>query len=146
MNGYGNENGFMNNSFHKEGESHRNSRLPQAQAHHQGNTEKRHIMETLDRGYSDLYRNSSEEIVLKSLMENPMGISAPSMEMLGFKNISQTLRGDSEELFNSWLLNGEARILISLLLSLTHCSSNGLCLGFGQTSLISCPSSYRENI
>ncbi|KAH7692907.1 hypothetical protein IHE45_01G096600 [Dioscorea alata] len=113
MNGYGNENGCMNNSLHKEGESYRNSRLPQAQTHQQGNTEKRHIMETLDRGYSDLYRNSSEEIVLKSLMENPMGISAPSMEMLGFKNISQTLRGDSEELFNSWLLNGEIPGFIS---------------------------------
>ncbi|KAM0945700.1 putative protein CYCLOPS [Dioscorea sansibarensis] len=107
MNGNGNENGFMNNSLHRGGGSHHSSRLPQAQAHQQGNIEKRHIMETLERGYSDLYRNSSEEIVLKSLMENPMGISAPSMEMLGFKNISQTLRGDSEELFNSWLLNGE---------------------------------------
>lgn len=59
------------------------------------------------RGYSDLLRNTSEEIVLKSLMENPIGISAPSMEMMGFKNISQTLRGDSEELFNSWLMNKE---------------------------------------
>jgi len=41
-----------------------------------------------------------------------MGVAAtPSMEMLGFKNMSQGLREDSEELFNSWLMNGEARIL-----------------------------------
>jgi len=61
------------------------------------------------RGFSDLLRNSSEEMFLKTLMENPIGISAPSMEMLGFRNISQSFRGDSEELFNSWLMNGEAR-------------------------------------
>ncbi|KAK1304069.1 hypothetical protein QJS10_CPB11g00063 [Acorus calamus] len=37
----------------------------------------------------------------------------PSMEMLGFKNISQPFRVDSEELFDSWLNNGEAGDLIS---------------------------------
>ncbi|KAK1261334.1 hypothetical protein QJS04_geneDACA008936 [Acorus gramineus] len=58
------------------------------------------------RGYSDLYRNSSEELFLKSLMESSVGM--PSMEMLGLKNISQPFRVDSEELFNSWLNNGEA--------------------------------------
>ncbi|KAJ0964431.1 hypothetical protein J5N97_029553 [Dioscorea zingiberensis] len=78
MNGDGNEKGFVNNSLHNVGGSHHNSRLPQAQVRQQGNTQK-HIMETLGRGYSDLYRNSSEEIVLKSLMENPMGISAPKL-------------------------------------------------------------------
>ncbi|KAK1273464.1 hypothetical protein QJS04_geneDACA012224 [Acorus gramineus] len=57
------------------------------------------------RGYSDLYRNSSEELFLKSLMESSVGM--PSMEMLGFKNISQPFRVDSEELFDSWLNNGE---------------------------------------
>ncbi|PKA60803.1 hypothetical protein AXF42_Ash006437 [Apostasia shenzhenica] len=64
-------------------------------------------MEMEGRGFSDLLRNTSEEIFLKTMMENPIGISAPSMEMLGFKNITQTFRGDSEELFNSWLMNGE---------------------------------------
>lgn len=59
------------------------------------------------RGFSDLLRNTSEEIFLKTMMENPIGITAPSMEMLGFKNISQSFRGDSEELFTSWLSNGE---------------------------------------
>ncbi|PKA61134.1 hypothetical protein AXF42_Ash006030 [Apostasia shenzhenica] len=64
-------------------------------------------MEMEGRGFSDLLRNTSEEIFLKSMMENPIGSSAPSLEMLGFKNISQSFRGDSEELFNSWLMNGE---------------------------------------
>ncbi|KAG0502096.1 hypothetical protein HPP92_002168 [Vanilla planifolia] len=64
-------------------------------------------MEMEGRGFSDLLRNTSEEIFLKTMMENPIGITAPSMEMLGFKNITQSFRGDSEELFNSWLTNGE---------------------------------------
>ncbi|XP_020242384.1 STE20-like serine/threonine-protein kinase [Asparagus officinalis] len=59
------------------------------------------------RSFSELLRNSSEEMFLKTVMENPIGISAPSMEMLGFRNITQSFRGDSEELFNSWLMNGE---------------------------------------
>ncbi|KAL5724638.1 hypothetical protein ACHQM5_007870 [Ranunculus cassubicifolius] len=60
------------------------------------------------RGFSDFCRNSSEEIFLKSLMDNSMGMPAPTMEMLNFKNLSQTLRADSEELFNNWLTNGES--------------------------------------
>lgn len=80
-------------------------------------------MEMEGRGLSDLFRNTSEEIFLKAVMENSMGVAAaPSMEMLGFKNMSQGLREDSEELFNSWLMNGEARILnifLSFLLSLS---------------------------
>ena len=63
------------------------------------------------RGLSDLFRNTSEEIFLKAVMEKMGVAAAPSMEMLGFKNMSQGLREDSEELFNSWLMNGEARIL-----------------------------------
>lgn len=60
------------------------------------------------RGLSDLFRNTSEEIFLKAMMENSMGVAAaPSMEMLGFRNMSQSFREDSEELFNSWLTNGE---------------------------------------
>ncbi|PKU76550.1 protein CYCLOPS isoform X1 [Dendrobium catenatum] len=64
-------------------------------------------MEMEGRGFSDLLRNTSEEIFLKTMMENPIGITAPSMEMLGFKNITQSFRGDSEELFNNWLTTGE---------------------------------------
>ncbi|XP_020582052.1 uncharacterized protein LOC110025752 isoform X2 [Phalaenopsis equestris] len=65
------------------------------------------FMDMEGRGFSDLLRNTSEEIFLKTMMENPIGITAPSMEMLGFKNISQSFRGDSEELFNNWLTSGE---------------------------------------
>ncbi|CAN6348497.1 unnamed protein product [Urochloa humidicola] len=65
-------------------------------------------MEMEGRGLSDLFRNTSEEIFLKAMMENSMGVAAaPSMEMLGFRNMSQSFREDSEELFNSWLMNGE---------------------------------------
>ncbi|XP_008648753.1 protein CYCLOPS isoform X2 [Zea mays] len=66
-------------------------------------------MEMEGRGLSDLFRNTSEEIFLKAVMENSMGVAAapPSMEMLGFKAMSQGLREDSEELFNSWLMNEE---------------------------------------
>ncbi|XP_062227880.1 protein CYCLOPS-like [Phragmites australis] len=65
-------------------------------------------MEMEGRGLSDLFRNTSEEIFLKAVMENSMGVmAAPSMEMLGFRNMSQSFREDSEELFNSWLTNGE---------------------------------------
>ncbi|KAL6861418.1 hypothetical protein ACP4OV_017118 [Aristida adscensionis] len=65
-------------------------------------------MEMDGRDLSDLFRNTSEEIFLKAVMENSMGVAAaPSMEMLGFRNMSQSFREDSEELFNSWLMNGE---------------------------------------
>ncbi|KAK2979256.1 hypothetical protein RJ640_001646 [Escallonia rubra] len=63
-------------------------------------------MEMAGRGYSDFYRNTSEELFLKSLMEGSIGV--PTMEMLGFKNLSHNFRTDSEELFKSWLRNGEA--------------------------------------
>ena len=68
----------------------------------------KNFMETEGRGYSDFYRNTSEELFLKSLMESPVGMPVPTMEMLGFKNLSNTFRTDSEELFKSWLTNGEA--------------------------------------
>ncbi|KAI4327968.1 hypothetical protein L6164_020370 [Bauhinia variegata] len=41
------------------------------------------------------------------MMENPIGMQVPTMEMLGFKVVSQNLRTDSEELFKRWLTNGE---------------------------------------
>ncbi|XP_024038634.1 uncharacterized protein LOC18040437 isoform X3 [Citrus clementina] len=56
---------------------------------------------------SEMYRNNSEELFLKSLMETSIGLPVPTMEMLGFKNLSQGFRTDSEELFKSWLTNGE---------------------------------------
>ncbi|KAK8537830.1 hypothetical protein V6N12_043976 [Hibiscus sabdariffa] len=64
-------------------------------------------METEGRQFSDFYRNSSEEMFIKSLMETSIGMPVPTMEMLGFKNLSQNFRADSEELFRSWLTNGE---------------------------------------
>ncbi|KAK2979253.1 hypothetical protein RJ640_001643 [Escallonia rubra] len=48
-------------------------------------------MEMEGRGYSDFYRNKSEELFLKSLLT--------TIEMLGFKNLSHNFRTDSEELF-----------------------------------------------
>ncbi|CAN1139200.1 Protein CYCLOPS [Linum perenne] len=65
-------------------------------------------MDTEGRGFSsDLCRNTSEELFIKSLMETSTGVAAPTMEMLGFKNLSQNFRTDSEELFKSWLTTGE---------------------------------------
>lgn len=62
------------------------------------------------RGYSDFYRNTSEELFIRSVMENSVGGGpVPTMEMLGFRNISHSLRTDSEELFKSWLTSAEAR-------------------------------------
>ncbi|PKI44149.1 hypothetical protein CRG98_035442 [Punica granatum] len=59
------------------------------------------------RGLSGFYTNTSEELFLKTLMENSVAMPAPTMEMLGFKNLSQNFRTDSEELFKSWLTNAE---------------------------------------
>ncbi|XP_022736020.1 uncharacterized protein LOC111289326 [Durio zibethinus] len=89
-------------------------------------------METEGIQFSDFYRNSSEELFLKSLMETSIGMPVPTMEMMGFKNLSQNFRADSEELFRSWLTNGEASnfyiiILICWFWNLTnqgHNSSN----------------------
>ncbi|KAF4378548.1 hypothetical protein F8388_022369 [Cannabis sativa] len=58
----------------------------------------------------ELYRNTSEEIFLRSYMESSVGPSVPSIDVLGFRNLSQNFRTDSEELFKSWLTNGEASI------------------------------------
>lgn len=96
MNGDGNEESLENDSL-------------RGQAHRWGDTQRALMELEGGRGFSELLRNSSDEMFLKTLMENPIGTAAPSMEMLGFKNISQNFRGDSEELFNSWLMNGEAR-------------------------------------
>ncbi|KAF5746927.1 hypothetical protein HS088_TW06G01103 [Tripterygium wilfordii] len=78
------------------------------------------IMETEGRVFSDLYRNSSEELFLKSLMESSIGLPVPTMEMLGFKNLNQNFRTDSEELFKSWLMNGEASSHIILIIDLLY--------------------------
>ncbi|BAT99743.1 uncharacterized protein HKW66_Vig0154460 [Vigna angularis] len=59
------------------------------------------------RGFSGLYKNTSEELFLKTVMESPIGMPVPTMDMLGFKAVSQSFRTDSEELFKRWLTNGE---------------------------------------
>jgi len=67
-------------------------------------------MEMEGRGYSDFYRNTSEELFIRTMMDNSVGgVPVPTMEMLGFRNISHSLRTDSEELFKSWLTSAEAR-------------------------------------
>lgn len=68
-------------------------------------------MEMGGRGLSELLRSTTEEILIKSMMDNSIENAVPNMEMLGFKNIMQPFRADNEELFNSWLTNGEAMIL-----------------------------------
>ena len=70
-------------------------------------------MEMEGRGFSGLYKNTSEELFLKTVMESPIGMPVPTMEMLGFKAASQSFRADSEELFKRWLTNGEASCYIS---------------------------------
>lgn len=62
------------------------------------------------RGLSDLYRNTSEELFLRSYMESSVGMSLTPMDTMGFKNLSQNFRTDSEELFKSWLTDGEASV------------------------------------
>ncbi|CAN4076374.1 unnamed protein product [Withania somnifera] len=59
------------------------------------------------RGYSDLYRNTSEELFIKTMIENSVGVPVPTIDILGFRNISHSLRTDSEELFKSWLNSAE---------------------------------------
>ena len=59
-------------------------------------------------GNGGLYKNTSEELFLKTMMESPVGMQvAPTMEMLGFKAVSQSFRTYSEELFKRWLRNGD---------------------------------------
>ncbi|KAI3821940.1 hypothetical protein L1987_09516 [Smallanthus sonchifolius] len=69
-------------------------------------------MEMEGRVYSDLYRNTSEDMFIRTLMESSVGMPSPTMEMLGFKNLSNNFRADSEELFKNWLTTAEARSFI----------------------------------
>ncbi|XP_075522662.1 protein CYCLOPS-like isoform X1 [Primulina tabacum] len=64
-------------------------------------------MEMEGRSYTEFHRNTSEDMFIKTMMESSIGMPAPTMEMLGFKNLTQSFRTDSEELFKSWLTNGE---------------------------------------
>ncbi|XP_076935816.1 protein CYCLOPS-like [Bidens hawaiensis] len=64
-------------------------------------------MEMEGRVYSDLYRNTSEDMFIRTLIESSVGLPAPTMENLGFKNLSNNFRADSEELFKSWLTTAE---------------------------------------
>ncbi|GKA03661.1 protein CYCLOPS isoform X2 [Tanacetum coccineum] len=44
---------------------------------------------------------------ISTLMESSVGVPIPTMEMRGFKNLSDSFRADSEELFKNWLTTGE---------------------------------------
>nr|GMD74350.1 protein CYCLOPS-like [Ipomoea batatas] len=59
------------------------------------------------RGFSELYRNTSEELFIRTMMENSIAMPAPTIDMLSFRNLSQSFRTDSEELFKTWLTCGE---------------------------------------
>ncbi|RWR86848.1 hypothetical protein CKAN_01576900 [Cinnamomum micranthum f. kanehirae] len=113
------------------GSSNQNPNPVRSQSSQSSDPEK-NFMEMEGRVYSDLYRNSSEELFLKSLMESSIGMAAPNMETLGFKNLSQTLRVDSQELFNNWLTNGEA----------SDCASSPA----GKTALVSLNYSLSEQM
>ncbi|XP_074330602.1 protein CYCLOPS-like [Apium graveolens] len=92
--------------FLKPEPSHQNLTLPQTQAVQRIEAGKG-LKDMEERRYSDLYRNTTEELFIKTFME---GSAAPTMDMLGFKNLTQNFRADSEELFNSWLTNGENQV------------------------------------
>lgn len=102
----GNKESSVDNSFLEPGSIQQNLNLFQSQTIQRSG--EKSVMDMEGRGYSDFYRNSSEELFLKSLMESSIGMPIPTMEMLGFKNLNQNFRTDSEELFKSWLTNGEA--------------------------------------
>ncbi|KAI3961516.1 hypothetical protein MKX01_001252 [Papaver californicum] len=98
----------MNNSpIQMEGDNHQNPNYVDSHQVVQRSDKEKNFMEIEGRGISEFLRNSSEEIFLKSMIEGSLGMPTPTMEMLGFKNLSQRFRADSEELFNSWLNNGE---------------------------------------
>ncbi|GKU95926.1 hypothetical protein SLEP1_g9222 [Rubroshorea leprosula] len=102
----GNQGSLTADSLVKRGSSRQNISSHQLQAGQIIEGEKS-LMETEGRVFSDFSRNSSDELFLKSLMESSMGMPVPAMEMLGFKNLPHNFRADSEELFKSWLTNGE---------------------------------------
>ncbi|XVF13752.1 hypothetical protein REPUB_Repub08aG0234700 [Reevesia pubescens] len=103
----GNEGSLQGDSFLKPGSTKQSLESYQLQPPIHRSSGEKSGMETEGRQFSDFYRNSSEELFLKSLMESSIGMPVPTMEMLGFKNLSQNFRADSEELFRSWLNNGE---------------------------------------
>ncbi|KAL5063501.1 hypothetical protein RYX36_025238 [Vicia faba] len=55
-------------------------------------------MEMEGRGFYSSYKNSSEELFMKTLMDNPIGVPIPTMD---------NFRTDSEELFKRWLTNDQ---------------------------------------
>ncbi|KAI3792842.1 hypothetical protein L2E82_06733 [Cichorium intybus] len=84
-----------------------NSSVNQGDRDQSLSTSEKGFMEMEGRVYSDFYRNTSEDMFIRTLMESPVGMPAPTMEMLGFKNLSSNFRADSEELFKNWLTTGE---------------------------------------
>ncbi|KAL5861985.1 hypothetical protein ACOSQ4_003281 [Xanthoceras sorbifolium] len=107
----GNSGRLIDDSFTKPESSEQNFSFYGSQTVQRSGGEKG-LMDAEGRRYSDLYRNTSEEMFLKTLMETSIGMPAPTMEMLGFKNLSQSFRTDSEELFKTWLTTGEASCCI----------------------------------
>ncbi|KAF5938816.1 hypothetical protein HYC85_023075 [Camellia sinensis] len=119
-------------SFVKPGTSRRNLSSFQSQAVR--SEAGKNFTEMGGRGSSDFYRNTSEELFLKSLMESSIGMPVPTMEMLGFKNLSQNIRTDSEELFKTWLTNGEASHC-TILIQKHELATNH---GYNSTSIVHC--------
>ncbi|KAK1375076.1 CYCLOPS transcription factor [Heracleum sosnowskyi] len=99
----------VDSSYLKPEPSHQNFTSPQTQAVQRIEAGKS-LKDMEERRFSDLYRNTTEELFIKTFME---GSAAPTMDMLGFKNLTQNFRADSEELFNSWLTNGENQVINS---------------------------------
>lgn len=56
-----------------------------------------------------VFRSSTEEMIIKSLVEGSLSMPAPSMEGIGFTNLPQPARADSEELFNSLMSHGQGQ-------------------------------------
>lgn len=102
----GNNGNPVGNSYANHGDGEQNLSTSTCLTVQRGETGKGY-MEMEGRGYSDLYRNTSEDMFIRTLMESPVGMPAPTMEMLGFKNLSNNFRADSEELFKNWLTNGD---------------------------------------
>nr|KAJ0217046.1 hypothetical protein LSAT_V11C300135830 [Lactuca sativa] len=82
------------------------------------------LMEMEGRVYSDLYRNSSEDMFIRTLMESPVGMPSPTMEILGFKNLSSNFRADSHN--PSSLVHNRSRQLSRRLLVDQATQQNGV--------------------
>eukprot|EP00249_Psilotum_nudum_P017902 c26544_g1_i2 orf=1209-2966(+) len=48
-------------------------------------------------------RSTSEDMLIRSLVEGSMGMTVPSMEGIGFMSLAPTVGGDGEELCHNWI-------------------------------------------